>query len=61
MRSRYKSAKQWGAAKEFCDRALPVARDMVIFDSDSNNGQRTAVLEALEKLQCEAAANMLVD
>ena len=57
----YKSSKQWGAAKEFADRALPIARQMVVFDHDGNNGARSAVLTALVSLQAEAQGNMCVD
>ena len=57
----YKSSKQWGAAKEFADRALPIARNMVVFDHDGNNGARSAVLTALTALQAEAHGNMCVD
>jgi len=57
----YKSSKQWGAAKEFADRALPIARQMVVFDHDGNNGARSAVLTALTALQAEAQGNMCVD
>ena len=57
----YKSSKQWGAAKEFADRALPIAQQMVVFNQDSNNGARSAVLTALQALQTEAQGNMCVD
>ena len=57
----YKSSKQWGAAKEFADRALPIAREMVVFDHDANNGARAAVLTALQALQAEAQGNMCID
>ena len=57
----YKGAKQWGAAKEFAERALPLARDMVVFDSAANNGARDAVLQALTALQAEAQGHMSVD
>ena len=57
----YKSSKQWGAAKEFAERALPIAREMVVFDHDANNGARSAVLTALQALQAEAQGNMCID
>ena len=57
----YKSSKQWGAAKEFADRALPIAHQMVVFDNEANNGARSAVLAALKTLQTEAQGQMCVD
>ena len=52
------TAKQWATAKDFATRALPIARDMVVFDHHGNNGARTAAIDALTKLREEAAAKL---
>ena len=46
---------------EFAERALPFAREMVVFDHDANNGARAAVLTALQALRAEAQGNMCID
>ena len=52
----YKRSGQWAVAAEFCERALPIARDMIEWDDESNNSARNSVLDVLAKLQAEAAA-----
>lgn len=54
----FKGAKQWSTAKEYSERALPIARDMVVFDCVDDNGARNTVISELQKLQQEAEAQM---
>ena len=54
----FKTSKQWATAKDFATRALPIARDMVVFDHHDNNGARTAAIDALTKLREEAASKL---
>lgn len=56
--STYKKAKAWATAAAFADRALPVARNMVHFNSPDHNKARDAVAEALLKLQAEAKSHL---
>ena len=54
----YKKAKAWATAAAFAERALPVARNMVHFDSADHNKARTAVEDALVKLLAEAKSHV---
>ena len=44
--------------RAFAERALPVARNMVHFDSADHNKARTAVEDALVKLLAEAKSRL---
>jgi hypothetical protein len=55
-----KKAAQWGVAAAFADKALPIARGMVEWDSEANNGARNSAIDALTKLKQEADAKAAV-
>ncbi|KAK3272054.1 hypothetical protein CYMTET_19626 [Cymbomonas tetramitiformis] len=50
----YKSCKQWDVALKFAERALPMAKEIPVWDDASKNGPREAVIKALDALIAEA-------